>query len=73
MRLVPVGPEILVEKRDGLGKGLGMGKGERNECALDGYGVDGEAGGSGFGDGDIEVGAPADAFGIDPFVFVLGL
>lgn len=49
-----------------------MREGERDECSLDGDGVDRESGGSGFGDGDVEVGTPPDAFSVDPFVFVLG-
>lgn len=68
-----MGPEVLVEKRNSLGERLGMGKGEGGESSLDGNSVDWEAWGSGLGDGDVEVGAPADAFGIDPFVLVLGM
>ena len=34
--------------------------------------VCGEAGGWGLGDGDVEGGGPAGAFGVDVFVFVWG-
>lgn len=46
---------------------------KRNKRALDGDCVDREAGWCGFGNRDVEVGAPANALGVYPLVFVLGL
>lgn len=49
----------------------GVAEREVGEGAVGFEEVDGEAGGEGLADGDAEEGGPAEAFAVDPFVFVL--
>jgi hypothetical protein len=63
-------PEIIPEQGESARKALRMGQRKRNKGPLDGKRVDGESGRRRRRYGDIEVCAPADAFGIDPRVFV---
>ena len=49
-----------------------MRKGQGAQRALDGERVERETGWCGGGDGDVEVGGPADAFGVDPIGFIWG-
>lgn len=70
VRGAPVHPEPFPEGGDGGDEQVGVGEGEGDQGALDGEAVDGEVGGRGGGDGDVEGAGPAEALDVYPGVFV---